>query len=125
LGEMHNCFLQTPVPFGKARRQKCAHLLISRTEDGLIALTDEDPPGSSWLGLRLTYLLLGSVMYAEWRDQFHLQQGVLFLHVGAREQSLRLEWSIAMRFREAAMEWIEGLNSALHRRAPKAQLSSM
>lgn len=125
LGEMHDCFLQTPVPFGKARRQKCALLLIARTEDGFIALTDEDPPNSSWLGLRLTYVLLRSVIRAEWQDQFHLQQGALFLDVGSTERSLRLEWSLAMRFREAALEWIEELNSALRKRASKVQSSSM
>lgn len=121
LGETHDCFLQTAVPFGKTRRQKCEQLLLARTANGLIALADEEPPDTSWLGLRMTYLRLRSVLHAEWRDQFHMQQGALFLHTGSNEQPVRLEWSLAMRFREAALAWIEGLNSALTKRVPEAQ----
>jgi hypothetical protein len=116
LGEFRDAFLQTAVPFGKTRRQKCTNLLIATTNNAMIALTDEEPFGASWLGLRVTYVLLHSVARAEWKDQFHLQQGVLFLYIGSGGNVLRLEWSLAMRFRRAALEWIESLNSTLAQR---------
>lgn len=116
MGELRNSFLQTAVPFGKTRRQKCTNLLLATTEDAMIALTDGEPFGASWLGLRVTYALLRSVARLEWIDQFHLQQGVLFLYIGSGGNLLRLEWSLAMRFRRAALEWIEKLNSALAQR---------
>jgi hypothetical protein len=116
VGELRRSFLQTAVPFGKTRRQKCTNLLLATTENAMIALTDEEPFGASWFGLRVTYVLLHAVARVEWIDQFHLQQGVLFLYIGSGGNLLRLEWSLAMRFRRAALEWIESLNSALVQR---------
>lgn len=116
VGELRDCFLQTAVPFGKARRQKCANLLVARSEDGLIALTDEETSGFSWLGLRVTYIPLRSVARAEWIDQFHQQQGAFLVFVGSAGHLVRLEWILAMRFRQPALNWIENLNSTLEYR---------
>jgi hypothetical protein len=116
LGEFRDAFLQTAVPFGRTRHQKCTNLLLATTDNAMIALTDEEPFGASWLGLRVTYVLLHSVARVEWIDQLHLQQGVLFLYIGSGSNLLRLEWSLAMRFRRAALEWIENLNSTLAQR---------
>lgn len=112
-GEIHDCFLQTAVPFGKAFRHKCANLFVARTRTGVLILVDEEIPESSWLTVRISYFPLSSIRHVEWIDQFELQQGALSFYLGDAAHCLQLDWSLAMRFRAVAVHWAENLNSEL------------
>lgn len=112
-GEVQECFLQTSVPFSKDRRQKCANLFVARTKSGLLVLTDERIADASWLGLQVSYFPLSSLRRAHWADRLQTQQGALFLYLGKALDPLRIEWNVALRFREAAVRWVEELNLSL------------
>lgn len=111
--EVRDCFLQSSVPFSNERRQKCANLVATRGQSGLFVLTDEKPTESSSLGLQASYFLLSSIRRANWVEPLQTQQGTLVLHIGQPLYPLRLEWSVALRFREAAVRWVKELNISL------------
>jgi hypothetical protein len=113
LGAPNDCFLQTAIPFNKKRRRECTNLLCGTTGEGPLILDDQHMSHPSWLGLEATYLLLCTVRSAELLQEPGPDEAALRIHLGSEDRLIHLRWTLAMRFRRAALQWIHGLNANL------------